>query len=125
MRKEDPNGHLVAYPDRVKGLARTIVALVLLSPIVTPAAAQPPVVLPVPREIDGSPVLGVLAPDAIRAIDDPTFLRGAAAARQMVEDESVLGVRLGGGTRAYPLGFLTAHEIVNDHFGDIPVAVTW
>jgi len=107
------------------GVARTIVALVLLSPIAAPVTAQPRLVFPVPREIDGSPVVGVLAPDAIRAIDAPTFLRGKAAARQMVEDESVLGVHLGGQTRAYPLGFLTAHEIVNDHFGGIPVAVTW
>lgn len=107
------------------GLARTIVVFALLSALAASVAAQPPLVLPVPREIDGSPVYGVLAPDAIRAIDDPTFLRGEAAGRQMVEDESVLGVRLGGQTRAYPLGFLTAHEIVNDHFGDIAVAVTW
>jgi len=107
------------------GLARTLVAFVLSSAITAPVSAQPPLVLPVPREIDGSPVVGVLAPDAIRAIDDPTFLRGEAAARQMVEDESVLGVLLGGQTRAYPLGFLTAHEIVNDHFGETPVAVTW
>lgn len=108
------------------GLARTIVALVFLSAVPSaPAAAQPPLVLPVPQGIDGSPVTGVLAPDAIRAIDDPAILRGEAAARQMVEDESVLGLRLGGQTRAYPLGFLTAHEIVNDRFGDIPVAVTW
>lgn len=106
-------------------LAPTIVALVLLGALAAPAAAQPPPVLPVPREIGGSPVFVVLAPDAIRAIDDPTFVRGEAAARQMAADESVLGVRLGGEARAYPLGYLTSHEIVNDRFGNVPVAVTW
>ena len=93
--------------------------------LAAPAATQPPPVLPVPREIGGSPVFVVLAPDAIRAIDDPTFVRGEAAARQMAEDESVLGVRLGGDARSYPLGYLTSHEIVNDRVGDTPVAVTW
>ena len=107
------------------GLAPTIVALVLLGALAAPAAAQPPPVLPVPRAIDGSPVFVALAPDAIRAIDDPTFVRGEAAARQMAEDESVLGVRLGGDARSYPLGYLTTHEIVNDRFGDAPVVVTW
>jgi len=107
------------------GLAPTIVALVLLGALAAPAAAQPPPVLPVPRAIDGSPVFVALAPDAIRAIDDPTFVQGEAAARQMAEDESVLGVRLGGEARSYPLGYLTTHEIVNDRFGDAPVVVTW
>lgn len=89
------------------------------------AAGQGPVILPVPEPIDGAPVRVVIPPDAIRAIDEPTFLRGDAAARQMAADEHVLGVRLGGVARAYPLGHLSAHEIVNDRFGDIPVAVTW
>lgn len=114
-----------AYPDGVMGLAPPIVALVLLGALAVPAAAQPAPVLPAPREIDGSPVFIALPPDAIRAIDTPTFVRGEAAARQMAEDEPVLGVRLGGEARAYPLGYLTAHEIVNDRFGDEPAAITW
>ncbi|MBI2001760.1 MAG: hypothetical protein HYS69_11355 [candidate division NC10 bacterium] len=87
----------MAYPDGAMGLAPTIVALVLLGALAAPAAAQPAPVLPVPREIGGSPVFVALAPDAIRAIDDPTFVRGEAAARQMAEDEAVLGVRIAGG----------------------------
>jgi len=98
--------------------------VVLLGVLAAPAAAQPPV-LRVPSAIDGSPVFVALAPDAIRAIDDPRFVQGHAAARQIADDEPVLGVCLGGEARAYPLGHLTAHEIVNDRFGDTPVAVTW
>jgi hypothetical protein len=67
----------------------------------------------------------VIPPDAIRALDAPTFVRGAAAGRQMAADEHVLGVALGGQARAYPLGYLSAHEVVNDRVGEVPVAVTW
>lgn len=104
------------------------VALVLALAIASAAlraSAQESQVLPVPAEIDGSPVFVALPPDVIRAIDNPTFLSGRAAERQMVADELVLGLRLGGVARAYPLGFLSAHEIVNDRLGDQPVAVTW
>lgn len=81
--------------------------------------------LPVPESIDGSPVFVALAPDVIRAIDEPTFVSGTAAERQMARDEHVLGLRLGGVARAYSLGQLSSHEIVNDRLGDTPVAVTW
>lgn len=99
----------------------------LLGPLLALAAAtagQPPV-LSVPDAIDGDRVHVALEPDAIRAIDRPTFLRGQAADRQMIADEPVLGVRWNGEARAYPLGFLSAHEIVNDRFGPTPVVVTW
>lgn len=94
-------------------------------PAGTLADGTTPPILTVPDHIDGTSVFAALAPDAIRAIDDPTFLRGEAAASSMTEDEPVLGVRLGGEARAYPLGLLSAHEIVNDRFGDVAVAVTW
>lgn len=90
-----------------------------------PASAREPIVLPMPDAIDGTQVFVALAPDVIRAIDVPTFVSGAAADRQTARDEYVLGVRLRGIARAYPLGHLSAHEIVNDRFGDTPVAVTW
>lgn len=88
-----------------------------------PAGAQ--TILPLPTSIDGTPVVAAVPPDAIPAIDAPRFLRGPAADRQMAQDEFVLGVWLRGVARAYPLGHLSAHEIVNDRFKDLPVAVTW
>ena len=87
--------------------------------------AAEPLVLEVPAAIAGAPVHAVLPPDAIRAIDAPAFRRGPGAARQMTADEVVLGLRIGGDARAYPLGYLSAHEIVNDLVGGRPVAVTW
>lgn len=104
---------------------RTALAVIACALTASPAAAQRPPILTVPGPIDGTAVAAVLPPDAIRAIDAPTFLRGEAAAVQMTGDEPVLGLRLGGQARAYPLGYLSAHEIVNDRVGDVAIAVTW
>jgi hypothetical protein len=107
-------------------LRRALGAALLTATLAAGAAAAergPALFLPPP--IDGTPVFVALPPDAIRAIDAPAFLAGEAAARQMAADEPVLGVRRGREARAYPLGFLGAHEIVNDRFGAEPVAVTW
>lgn len=43
----------------------------------------------------------------------------------MRDDEPVIGVVVDGVARAYSTWFLDHHEIVNDTFGDEPVAVTW
>ena len=91
---------------------------------VLPVRAERTPVLMMPDAIEGTRVFVALPPDAIPAIDAPTFLRGPSAARQMTADEPVLGVRLAGEARAYPLGLLSSHEIVNDWFGETPVAVT-
>jgi hypothetical protein len=90
-----------------------------------PAVAQRGPILTLPPPIDGTAVFVALPPDAIRAIDAPAFLSGEAATRHMTADEPVLGLRLGDERRAYPLGYLSAHEIVNDRVGDTPIAVTW
>ena len=63
--------------------------------------------------------------DGIPALDDPTFIP--------VSDDTVLAPRepvitleiAGTSPRAYPIRYLTWHEIVNDQVGDIPVAVTF
>ena len=111
--------------------ARTVMSGVVLATIVagalgaTLAAAQLGPILTVPPPIDGTAVVAALPPDAVRAIDQPTFLRGEAAGRQRTADEPVLALRLADEARAYPLGYLSAHEIVNDAVGDTPIAVTW
>ncbi len=73
----------------------------------------------------GAPVVRILAPGAIPAIDEPRFVRGKAADRQMRDDEPVLGVALDGVTRAYSLWQLDTHEIVNDRIRGTAIAVTW
>jgi carotenoid cleavage dioxygenase-like enzyme len=59
----------------------------------------------------------------IPAIDDPQFV-GASEAE--IDDEGwVLGVVLDGQAKAYSLNLLNRHEVVNDRFGDRPVAAVW
>ena len=74
--------------------------------------------------IDGDPVMRGLPRDAIPAIDDPVFVKGAGA-RFMRPDEYVIGITDGRTAKAYSAWHLNGHEIVNDRLGDRPIAVTW
>lgn len=63
--------------------------------------------------------------DGIPAIDAPRFLR-ASSERRIGDREPVITVEIDGQMpRAYPIRYLTWHEIVNDRIGGIPVAVTF
>ena len=70
-------------------------------------------------------IITVLPFDAIRAILDPTFVTGEDAGEQYAANELVLGVSIGGDSRAYSVPYLSTFEIVNDVVGGVPVAVTW
>lgn len=76
-------------------------------------------------EIDPKEILLGLPEDAIRSIDHPKFISGEKADKQMREDEPVIGLKMNGETKAYPLYVLSAHEIVNDVIADKSIAVTW
>lgn len=67
----------------------------------------------------------LLGYDAIPAILDPEFVTAEQAMGQMEPDEAVLGLSINGDARAYSIPMLSAHEIVNDVVGGVPVAVTW
>ena len=88
----------------------------------SPAAAREPETV---RVVDGDPVVRLLPPDAIPAIDDPEFVPADKADRFMLDDEEVLGVVHGGVAKAYSLWHLDRHEIVNDTLKETPVGVTW
>ncbi len=63
--------------------------------------------------------------DGIPAIDAPEFLR-AKSDRRIGAREPVITVEIEGQTpHAYPIRYLTWHEIVNDRIGGVPVAVTF
>ena len=63
--------------------------------------------------------------DGIPAIDDPDFLR-VGSERRIGDREPVITVEIDGEVpRAYPIRYLTWHEIVNDRIGGVPVAVTF
>ena len=60
---------------------------------------------------------------AIAAIDAPAFVSAAEA--EIAEDAWVLGVEIDGLAKAYSLNLLNRHEVVNDRFGELPVAAVW
>lgn len=63
--------------------------------------------------------------DGIPALSDPAFIDVADETR-LGAREPVISVELDGETpRAYPIRYLTWHEIVNDVIGDTPIAVTY
>ncbi len=62
--------------------------------------------------------------DGIPALDDPELV--GVGASDVPPREPVVTVEIEGQTpRAYPLRYLTWHEIVNDTIGDTPIAVTF
>jgi len=63
--------------------------------------------------------------DGIPALNDPQFIKVSDETK--IEDrEPVIAVEIGNATpRAYPIRYLTWHEIVNDTVGGVPVAVTF
>lgn len=63
-------------------------------------------------------------PDGIPPIDTPIF-QTASTVDWIQCNEPVLALSVGGETRAYPVQILTWHELVNDTFGDVPVAVSY
>ncbi len=62
--------------------------------------------------------------DCIPSIDRPVFLP-AGQVDFLDPDDLVLSVSHSGETRAYPTRILDRHEIVNDRFGETPLAVTY
>ena len=69
-------------------------------------------------------LLGGPPKDGIRSIDDPNFI-AVSDNKELEDSEPVIGFVINGDARAYPLGVLTQHEIVNDVVGGVPVAITY
>lgn len=79
-----------------------------------------------PTEVGDPPPTGyreALPRDAINPVYDPRLVAGGGV--DWPDDELVIGVDLEGEARAYPVGYLTWHEIVNDNHRGIPTLVTW
>lgn len=80
--------------------------------------------------IDLSEVVTLLPPDAIRAImpdEVPKIMVTATEADTagMAPTVRVLGVSINGDSRAYPIPYMSEHEIVNDEVGGKLIAATW
>lgn len=69
-------------------------------------------------------ITSIIPRDSIPAIDDPAFVPVGEKAG-IGGREPVIAVEIGGDARAYPIRYLTWHEIVNDTVGGVPVAVTF
>jgi len=82
-----------------------------------------------PDDIDPNEIVTLLPPDAIPAIWDAEPLWATVKEAEQNDDIAdgidVIGVAIGGQARAYPVPFLSAHEIVNDTIGGTAIAVTW
>ena len=70
-------------------------------------------------------IMGGPPRDGIAPIDDPKFLDVADSPDYMKDDEPVISLEISGEAKAYPLGILIMHEIVNDGLGGVPVSVTY
>jgi hypothetical protein len=117
----------IAHPLRLKAVLGTFTAIVVLG-LSNTAFGQGPFLngfdlaestIPVSEIVRGGPPR-----DGIPAIDNPKFLLSDAA-QFLSDDELVIGLTRNGITRAYPLRIMLWHEVVNDTFGEEPVAVTY
>jgi hypothetical protein len=75
-------------------------------------------------------VVALLPPDAIPAIlpnetEDIMVTADQANAAGIDPEGRVIGVSINGDSRAYPIPFLSRHEIVNDEVGGRLIAATW
>ncbi len=83
---------------------------------------------PTPRRIiaAGQLVIGG-DPEDIPAIQDtePLLVDVATGNEEWEPDTLVIGLGFGGVQTAYPISFLSRHEVINDWVGPQPVLVTW
>ena len=67
-----------------------------------------------------------LGPNAIQPINNPQMLSsGDIGYPDNSSTTQIIGTTLGNDIRAYPLGVLTRHEIVNERFNDTYVSVAY
>ncbi len=62
--------------------------------------------------------------DGIPAIDRPRFIT-IQHAENLLPDDRVLGLARNGIAKAYPIAIMNWHEIVNDHYGEQAVVVSY
>ena len=87
-----------------------------------------PATIPVDRIVaagmprDGLPAL---VDPAVTTAEGLQAARGSRRGKVLVPSDRVVGVRLGGAARAYPLRFLAWHEVANDTLAGRPIAITY
>lgn len=74
---------------------------------------------------DGEMLQGCPYKDCIPAIHDPAYDAIEEASSWLQPQSPIIAVELNGEAKAFPLGILISHEIVNDTLGGEPVTVTY
>ena len=78
-------------------------------------------------------IVRAMAQDGVRTLLEPATIGAADVDRYneeergklLVSDDRIIGIAIGGETRAYPLRLMRWHEVVNDIVGGRPIAVTY
>ncbi len=109
-------GIILLIPQIPHDITKTQPSLTITNVITTNGIKH---IVPLDEIKDGGP-----PKDGIPSIDRPKFIF-ASDAEFLKNDELVIGLKLNGQTRAYPLFILVWHEIVNDKVGNTPIAVTY
>jgi hypothetical protein len=65
----------------------------------------------------------ILERGRIAAVTEPEFVTATEA--DIPDGAWVLAAAINGVAKAYSLNLLNRHEVVNDRFGDLPVAAVW
>jgi hypothetical protein len=114
------------------GVSVLVIVALLRLPRVMPAADERGPIALEPCLVDRATLVRAMDRDGLKALDNPAFMTPAEVAsvnehqrgKLLVSSDLVIGVELGGDTRAYPLRLLRWHEVVNDVVGGHAVAVT-
>jgi len=101
-------------------LITVLVGTMLLLISVASVRAEEKHIVPLDQIVSGGP-----PPDGIPSIDSPKFISIDDGNKFLADSDKVVGVKINGDVRAYPLQILVWHEIVNDNVGGIPVAITY
>ena len=64
------------------------------------------------------------ARDGFPVLNNPK-MTPAGRARDVRDDEPVIGIAIGKEAKAYPLSVMGRHELANDTCGKQPIAVSW
>jgi len=87
------------------------------------AAIEPPSDAPQPGGPSGPPA-GLGRNSRFVPLDNPEVV-SADEATFLQPDDRVLGLTVGGESRAYPISMMTFHHVANDELGGLPVLVTF
>lgn len=99
-----------------------LLLLIVASPQ-APAPPVPPAPAPQANRSDYLP-LNVRLPPVTLQSDE--FVAASEAARAgVLDDDAVLGLTLGGRSRAYPVAIVATNEVVNDDLAGVAIAITW